>query len=99
MHVRILLRMRTRKLSSTHLPAMDPSGRLEPVLVVVLCGKRKCGKDYVAARLQQMYVPIHAHPSNASILLSCVPYHVQARRSPLHSETLAAAEGAVCKGT
>ena len=25
-----------------------------PVLVIVLCGKRKSGKDYVAARLQEM---------------------------------------------
>ena len=29
-----------------------------PVLVIVLCGKRKSGKDYVAARLQEMCVII-----------------------------------------
>lgn len=27
---------------------------LVPALVIVLCGKRKSGKDYVAARLQEM---------------------------------------------
>lgn len=27
-----------------------------PQAVVVMCGKRKTGKDYVAARLVQMYV-------------------------------------------
>lgn len=28
--------------------------RAQPVLVIVLCGKRKSGKDHVAERLQQM---------------------------------------------
>ena len=33
------------------------SREVEPVLVIVLCGKRKAGKDHVAASLQQMQVP------------------------------------------
>ena len=50
--------MRMRKRTQLHpLSRMDDvhvESRAKPVLVVVLCGKRKCGKDHVATRLQQM---------------------------------------------
>ena len=44
-----LVRMR-----ALHLTMSSEKSR-SPALVVLLCGKRKCGKDYVAARLLERY--------------------------------------------
>lgn len=42
--------------SAVKMASSEGSGekQAQPVLVIVLCGKRKSGKDYVAERLQEM---------------------------------------------